>query len=128
MAVGATGGLAGAAALKIGFTGAEAAATVLIPSAGVAAVGGGLTQMVENTANGDPIQQDVARASGISAAGTIIGGVVGEKVVGALTRSTQLGPAGSLTGGKVTGEMLVTGTQEVINQGASNTCVVNECN
>jgi uncharacterized protein RhaS with RHS repeats len=127
-AVGATGGLAGAAVAKIGLTGAEAAATVLIPSAGVAAVGGGLTQMVENTANGDPIQQDVAKASGVSAAGTIIGGVAGEKAVGALTRSTTLGPASSLAGGKVTAEVLVTGTQEAMNQAASNTCVGIKCN
>ncbi|WP_241970549.1 RHS repeat-associated core domain-containing protein [Idiomarina aquatica] len=127
-AVGATGGLAGAAATKIGLTGAEAAATVLTPSAGVAAVGGGLTQMVENTANGDPIQQDVAKASGVSAAGTVIGGVAGEKAVKALTNSTNLGPAGSLAGGKATAELIVTGTQEVINQAASNTCVGDDCN
>lgn len=82
-AVGATGGLAGAAVAKIGLTGAEAAATVLLPSSGVAAVGGALTQMVENTANGDPLNKGVALSAGAAATGTIVGGVTGDKIVGA---------------------------------------------
>nr|WP_221435284.1 RHS repeat-associated core domain-containing protein [Thalassotalea piscium] len=127
-AVGATGGLAGAAVAKIGLQGAEAAATVLIPSSGVAAVGGAATQMVENVANGDPIDQGVAKAAGVSAGGTVIGGVAGEKAVKALTSSSSLGPAGTLAGGKVTAEAIVTGTQESINQAASNTCIGDNCN
>lgn len=83
--------------------------------------------MVENTANGDPINQGVAKAATVSMVGTIAGGVIGEKAVNALTKSSVAGPAGSLAGGKVTAEITVTGTQELINQAASNTCLNDKC-
>ncbi|WP_196141158.1 RHS repeat-associated core domain-containing protein [Aliikangiella sp. G2MR2-5] len=126
-AVGATGGLAGAAVAKIGLTGAEAAATVLIPSATVAAVGGGVTQMVENTANGDPLNKGVALSAGAAAVGTVLGGVTGDKIVGAVTKSNVLGEAGKLAGGKATGEAIATVTQEGITQGITNGCTSEVC-
>ena len=126
-AVGATGGLAGAAVAKIGLTGAEAAATVLIPSSGVAAVGGALTQMVENTTNGDPLNKGLALSAGAAATGTIVGGVTGDKIVGALTKSPVMGEAGKLAGGKATGEAIATATQEGIAQGITNSCTGEIC-
>ena len=126
-AVGATGRLAGAAVAKIGLTGAEAAATVLIPSSGVAAVGGAVTQMVENTANGDPLNKGVALSAGAAATGTIVGGVTGDKIVGALTKSPVMGEAGKLAGGKATGEAIAIATQEGIAQGITNSCTGEIC-
>ena len=112
---------------KIGLTGAEAAATVLIPSSGVAAVGGALTQMVENTTNGDPLNKGLALSAGAAATGTIVGGVTGDKIVGALTKSPVMGEAGKLAGGKATGEAIATATQEGIAQGITNSCTGEIC-
>ena len=117
-AVGATGGLAAGAAAKIGLTGIEATAAVAVPSAGVAYVGGATTQIIENLANEAPME-GVHQAGAISAAGTVVGGVLGPVEATALTNSNAMGAAGSLVGGKVTAEIITTATQEAITQATS---------
>lgn len=117
-AVGATGGLAAGAVAKIGLTGVEATAAVAVPSATVAYVGGATTQVIENLANEAPME-GVHKAGAVSAAGTVVGGVLGPAETAALTKSSVMGAAGSLTGGKVTAEIITTVTQEAVTQTTS---------
>jgi RHS repeat-associated protein len=121
-AVGFTGGLATAAVGKIGLTGVEAFAAVATPSATVAAVGGGLTQIVNNAETGAPLNQNVATANATAAIGTIAGGALGQLGDDALTATSKFGGQGALNNvGKTLSEGVTTVTQEALTQGASAT-------
>jgi len=128
--VGATGGLAVAAASKIGLTGLSAKAAVTLPSATVAYIGGSVTQIIENTQNNVPME-GVHSAGLTSAAGTALGGYFGNVGTSLLTRSNVMGASGSLVGGKLTAEIAVTISQEMttqtisgLTQSENHSCIV----
>ena len=102
------------------MSGLGAFATVATPSATVASVGGGLTQMVNNTETGAPLNQNVGVAASSSAIGTIIGGGLGQLGGNTVTASSSFGGQGALsTAGKVFVEGATTVVQESITQGSS---------
>jgi len=126
-AIGLTAGLAAPEVATLGFTGNEAAVAVGLQTAPVAAVGGAVTQVVDNLESGRPAEQGMLKAAAVSAGATVLGGALGDKLIGKLTNSNILGESGKLTGGKAMVELVGDVTQETIGQTASNACTGKDC-